>query len=220
MNVIDRPRYEHVRDQIYTGDVAGLRNHGPIEATSQSPWTHFGVCVHALDTLWLAEVREFKGGRLVTLSSQVKGYPGQWDIFRPTCPPHVARTAAQLIARQAGHPYGWQSVARAFLLRLNLCRAAVRVAVDACEWSQADTPQKLLELDRWLNPDTSDTSKPSDWDEPKHCSQTVAWGFRLAARDFSPFDWDLVPHKHDRYIEPADLGHSAALQLKFQGLAP
>lgn len=206
-------RYRQARPYIRTGDVALLRNRGPIEATSQGPWTHAAVCWWADSTLWLAEVREFHGGRIVTFSSQVRDYPGRWDVFRPRCHPTAAIAAAQMIARQAGHPYGWRAVARALALRLPVCRLAARGSVHAYQLARQQAPPQLVALDAWLNPDTSDTTAPSAWDEPKHCSQTVAWGFRLVGED-------LVPRKHDRYIEPADLGHSAALTLKFEGLVP
>lgn len=193
---VDEPittAYESVRASIRTGDLGLVRNGGAIAATQDGPWTHAFKCYKIDGTLFAVEVREFFGGRIVTLSSQIRAYQGRIDIFRPTCSRELAELSTRFLARHAGHVYGWRSVARAFAMRANL----VRLLID------------------W-NPDTTDTT-PSDWYEPKDCSQAVIWADRMAALDRCQL-WDPVPRLGDRYVTPTHLGHSAAYDGLFYGL--
>jgi hypothetical protein len=59
----------------------GLVSRG-ISAYTLDPHTHAAKASWANGQLECVEVREFKGGRIVTLLSQVENFPGQIDVFR------------------------------------------------------------------------------------------------------------------------------------------
>lgn len=188
--------YSDVRRLIRTGDNAMFRNGGLIGATQVDPYTHVGKFVWLRDTrgkqtvLMISEVKEFLGGRIVTASSQIGKYPGRIDVFRPKCSQECAAKSADLVCRQAGHQYGWRSVGLALMFRMNLVRL----------------------LTNW-QPDTTATT-PSQWSDPKHCSQTVGWAERIAGKGEG---FDPCPRRGDRFIEPNDLQRGYH-ELMWEGL--
>lgn len=154
--MFDTNIYPSVRAKIQDGDIALMRNGGIIGLIS-GPYTHAAMCKWMRDatgkptTLMLCESREFYGGRIVTLSSQIRQYPGRIDLYRPRCTREVADIAAELVARQAGHRYGWKDIGRA--------------------------AQKRIPIANWfMLPD-----RVSMWYEPKDCSHTVCWALKAAA---------------------------------------
>ncbi len=188
--------YRECRLDIRDGDDALFRNGGLIAATGQGPWTHAAKCFWFGNTLLLAEVREWYGGRCVTLSSQVKKYPGRIDIFRPKCRADTAKFSAELLCRLAGHEYGWANIWRLGFSRLPLLRL----------------------LSGW-RPKTWDM-KPTPFGEPMICSQAVIWCERAAGQTDSPTKFLPCPHKGDRWVTPDDIGFSGDHELKFEGLMP
>lgn len=190
-------KYTRVRLLIQDGDNAMLRNGGLIDRLSDGPYTHVGKCLWLRDetgkrkVLMIAELREGRGGQMLTLSSQVARFPGRIDIFRPLCSPDAAALSAEYVARMAGHDYGWGSIRLACFKRLTLLRLVTGL--------KFHTPGTDL----------------SPWKEPKHCSQAVCWGERAAARKFKE-DWEPT-EKNDRDCEPNDLDNTEHKML-FQGL--
>ena len=178
--------YQSIRDDVRDGDVALFRGGGLIARISDGPYTHAATCLWVRDTLLLAEYREWHGGRIVTLSSQITKYPGAIDLYRPTCNRPLARYAAELMARQAGHEYGWRNIKLAALRRLVLFRF----------------------LTGW-KPQCRDTT-PSKWSEPKICSQAVVWSLRKSAKHYGS-SWFPCEGLSDKCIEPQtiadDMGH-------------
>jgi hypothetical protein len=143
-----------------------------------------GVHSHAAKVAWwgdepfCCEVREWYGGRAVTLESQVRKYPGCIDVFR-TNPkfrwPHYNRLAAVRFMRQlAGCDYGYTSVVAASLLHWPLARLVVRPVLDDEHYEK----------------------------RPPFCSQAVVMADRMAG------GVDPVPYLADRLTEPADLAQS------------
>jgi len=187
--------YQGVRLNIRDGDIAGFRNGGVVELAGC--WTHIAMCLWVKQTLMLAECREWHGGRMVTLSSQVTRCPGRIDIFQPSCERNVAAYAAELVARQAGHDYGWGSIRIAALKRLFFLGRRTRMA---CR----------------------DTT-PSKWSDPKHCSQTVVWAFRKTAKRAGS-DYFPCEGMADKCVEPTPLVESVDsrgvghFRLVFEGL--
>jgi hypothetical protein len=194
---VNQTKYHHCRDLIRDGDLALFRN-GGIQSLLAGPstYTHVGKLffwVNPWDgerTLYLAEQREFRGGRIVTLSSQVRRFPGKIDIWRPNCGARVACKSAQMVGRQAGHDYGYGSVWRAFVMKLSLLRLVIGYM-----------------------PDTTDETA-STWDELKHCSQTVCWAERVAGRKegFNP-----APRIGDKWCLPNDLANASHTKM-WEGL--
>lgn len=174
---------DHAKPQLFDGDLLLFRRRrrsiGSLIAIAGR-----GVHSHAGKVAWwgnepfCCEVREWYGGRAVTLASQVRKYPGRIDLFR-TNPDlrwkHYDRVASvRYMRRLAGCDYGYRGVALAALLHLPLVR--------------------------WF-------AKPSIEDQrvehrPPFCSQAVAMADRLAG------GVDPVPHLADRLTEPTDLAQS------------
>lgn len=150
-----------------------------------------GEYSHAAKVAWwgnepfCCEVREWYGGRAVTLASQVKRYPGRIDLFRVNpanrWPEYDRLASVRFMRGLAGCDYGYTSVVRAALLHLPMVRLVVRA---------------------------------SDEDHARHqrppfCSQAVAMADRIAG------GVDPVPHLADRLTEPCDLAQSPFYQYQF-----
>ena len=213
-------RYADVRDLIETADLLLFRRpRGILSACSKaisiagrSDYTHAAMAVHwaapaAADArfdergrlrqsfptrpiLLCAEVREWVGGRVVTLSSQVDRYPGRIDVYK--LPPSQAvklsssgdsfsryRTAAAML-RKAGHPYGWSSILNSSLA--------------------------FLPGVRWLRSD--DFEDESRKGQPEYCSAAVSNAHRAGGLD-------VVPNLADQFTLPGDLARSACFRYAF-----
>jgi len=185
--------YRQARRLVRDGDLLLFRDRSSAIAIlgrgeyshAATAWWH-GSLRGPQRVLLLSEFRQWQGGRNVTLSSQVRGYPGRIDVFRPKCPSFVAAAAAEELVRLAGHPYGWLGIAR-------------------CGCFHAP-------LVRWLAPriwDTSDTTL-----SPRgcfFCSQACGWSGRKWARQLGD-TWDPVPGLADWAIEPNHLAHSGSYE--------
>lgn len=181
-------RYANVRDSVNDADLVLFRGNGLvsrlIRVAGRGAYSHAGMCVWARSSLLCCEVREFHGGRAVTLSSQVRLYPGCIDVYR-TVPPCVApgqrsfdaTLAADSMLRKAGTKYGYGAVLKAGLLHLPFVRL-------------------------WQTPDTDDESESSSL---QYCSEAVASCLRKAGMD-------PTPNLSDRLTEPNDLARSICFQ--------
>jgi len=122
--------YRVCRLLLESGDVALYRPEGmePINHAiahagrlpGAEPWqwyAHAGMLLWQGDCLMLLETLQGTGGREVTFSSQVRGWSGQYDVYRPLAP-FDERAATQVMVRLAGTPYGWVSLARAAAKRI------------------------------------------------------------------------------------------------------
>lgn len=143
-------------------------------------WTGF-----ARDVVVVLETRAMKGGRTVSLSSQVRKCPGQIDVYRTNpnvnWPEYDRFEADRLMRRLASRSYGWWGLAQASLLHLPAVRWFVRAAVD----------------------DEHVTTRPP------FCSHACAWADRVGG------GVDPVPHLADRLTEPADLARSQFYEYRF-----
>lgn len=186
--------YRGSRDRIDSGDLLLFRNDASVIADeSRTPYSHAGIAVWHNRVLLCAESRELRGGRIVTLSSQVERFPKRIDVFRPTCNPNISSMAAEWAVRQAGHEYNYAGLIGCTLLHLPILRRILRYF-----------------------PDTSDTTL-SAWAVPKFCSQLACWSYRSAAQAFQ-VDWDPVPNLGDRYCEPGHLALSGSFRRIFTQL--
>ena len=178
---------QDARPQLFDGDLLLFRRRrwsfGSLIAIAGR-----GVHSHAAKLAWwgdepfCCEVREWHGGRAVTLASQVHKYPGRIDLFR-TNPDlrwkYYDRLASvRYMRRLAGCDYGYGGVATASLLHLPIVRLFAR-------------------------PNLEDQQVEC---RPPFCSQAVAMADRLAG------GVDPVPHLADRLTEPADLAQSPFYQ--------
>ena len=175
--------------QINDGDLLLFRGRGLVSrligVAGRSTYTHAARAIWWGDILFCCEVRELKGGRAVTLESQVRKYPGLIDVFETNpgerWPKYDRAGALDTMRRLAGCDYGYFGVLRAALWHLPLWRCLVR-------------------------PDMNDQQVTS---EPPFCSQACVMADRLGGRV------DPVPHLADRVTEPADLARSPFYRYRF-----
>lgn len=181
-----------VQGQIEPADLLLFRGGGwisnAISTAGRSHYTHAaGVDVWDGE-LYCCEVREFKGGRVVTLASQVELFPGRIDVYKtnPSNNPNYNRQAAALYMRRfAGCSYGYWSVALAALLHIPMVRLFYK-------------PDYTIEVNEPLGPK-----------KPPYCSQAKSMADRLGG------GVDTVPNLPDRLTEPADLSRSPFYSYMF-----
>ncbi len=122
-----------VQTLICSGDLLLFRGRGLasrlISYAGRSRYTHAARVVRWGRDLFCCEVREWVGGRAVTLESQVKKFPGQIDVFEANPDglfPFYDRPAAdRYMRRLAGCDYGYRAILSAALLRVPFLRATV-----------------------------------------------------------------------------------------------
>ena len=166
------------RDEIRDGDLLLLRRRSLISIAGRGVHSHAAKAAWWGDDLFCLEVREWYGGRAVTLASQVRQYPGRIDVYRTNpddrWPEYDRAQATVAMRRLAGCDYGYTAVLAAAMLHLPLVRMAVRADVEDSA------------IDR----------------RPPFCSQACAMVDRTGG------GVDPVPHLADRLTEPADLARS------------
>jgi hypothetical protein len=111
-----------------------------IATSGRSDYTHAAKAVwwraNSPSCLLCVEVREFYGGRAITLGSQVDENPGLIDVFAPTVCPGVQYSrfgAAAFMLTFTGQPYGYRSIARAARAYLPLLRLGFTTDTDDAE---------------------------------------------------------------------------------------
>ena len=175
----------HARHRISDGDLLLFRRRSLISIAGRGTHSHAAKAGWWDGELFCLEVREWHGGRAVTLESQVKKLPARIDVYH-TNPanrwPEYDRTRpTAMMRRLAGCDYGYAAVVAAAMLHLPFIRMAVRAA------TEDDA------IDR----------------RPPFCSQACAMTDRIAG------GVDPVPHLADRLTEPADLARSPFYQYAF-----
>jgi hypothetical protein len=173
------------KPHITDGDLLLFRRRSLISIAGRGEHSHAAKAAWWGDDLFCLEVREWHGGRAVTLDSQVRKFPARIDVYRTNpanrWPEYDRSRATQLMRRLAGCDYGYAAVLAAAMLHLPFVRMAV--------WAQ-----------------TEDHALPS---RPPFCSQACAMTDRLGG------GVDPVPHLADRLTEPADLARSPFYEYAF-----
>jgi hypothetical protein len=178
-----------VAGEIRDGDLLLFRGRGLVSrligVAGRSEYTHAARAVWWGGDLFCCEVRELKGGRAVTLTSQVRRFPGAIDVFEVNPSgrwrDYDRRAAVGYIRRLAGCDYGYRGVLAAAVRHVPLWRFLVR----------ADSDDRRVA------------------DQPPFCSQACAMADRLGG------GIDPVPHLADRLTEPADLARSPFYRYRF-----
>jgi hypothetical protein len=172
-------RLADARPRIADGDLLLFRRRSPLAIAGRGVHSHAAKAAWWGEDLFCLEIREWHGGRAVTLESQVRRRPGRIDLYRTNpenrWPEYDPARATRFLRRLAGCEYGYAAVLAAALLHLPVVRWAVPAEVD----DEA--------VDR----------------RPPFCSQACAWADRVGG------GVDPVPHLADRLTEPADLARSA-----------
>jgi hypothetical protein len=173
------------RLHIADGDLLLFRRPSLIAVAGRGEHSHAAKAAWWDEELFCLEVREWHGGRAVTLESQVTKFPGRIDVHRANAherwPEYDRTRATHFMRRLAGCDYGYAAVLAAAMLHLPFVRLAVRAEVDDCA------------IDR----------------RPPFCSHACAMADRLGG------GVDPVPHLADRLTEPADLARSPFYEYRF-----
>lgn len=177
--------YGDVRQTIRDGDLLLFRRHSLIALAGRGVHSHAAKAAWWGRDLFCLEVREFCGGRAVTLSSQVRKFPGRIDVFEVApenrWPEYDRAGATEFMRRLCGCPYGYVGVALAGLLHLPVVRWFAR----------ADLADRSFDR------------------RPPFCSQACAMADRIGG------GVDPVPLLADRITEPADLARSPFYRYRF-----
>ncbi|QEG37841.1 hypothetical protein [Bythopirellula goksoeyrii] len=184
-----RVRLSECASLIWNGDLLLFRGSGLlarlIGTAGRSPYTHAARAIWWGDTLFCCEVRELKGGRAVTLASQVRKFPGRIDVFATNPDNRWAEYdrhgAIQHMLQLTGCDYGYRGLLEAALLHVPLWRVFMR-------------------------PTTDDSHVVK---RPPFCSEACAMADRIGGHV------DPVPHLADRITEPADLARSSFYRYRF-----
>lgn len=126
---ITSPRVREIRDC----DQLQFRRRGLISIAGRGEHSHSAKAIWWDGDLMCVEVREWVGGRAVTLESQVAKFPGKIDVFEAN--PHDTRDynrsgAASYMRRLAGKPYGYWHIVLAALAHLPFVRLLTYVPMD------------------------------------------------------------------------------------------
>jgi hypothetical protein len=178
-------RFSDVVDRLKDGDLLLFRRRGLISIAGRGVHSHAARLAWWGDDPFCVEVREWYGGRAVTLESQIARCPGRIDLFRVNpenrWPEYDAEEATRYMRKLAGCDYGYGSVFKAALLHLPLIRMLVTAEIEDSA------------IDR----------------RPPFCSQACAMADRLAG------GVDPAPYLADRLTEPADLARSPFYEYQF-----
>ena len=173
------------REEIAEGDLLLFRRRGLIAMAGRGDHSHAAKAAWWDGDLFCLEVREWHGGRAVTLESQVQRFLGRIDVYRANAhqrwPEYDRARATKFMRRLAGCDYGYAAVLAAAMLHLPVVRLAVRAELDDSA------------IDR----------------RPPFCSHACAMADRIGG------GVDPVPHLADRLTEPADLARSPFYQYLF-----
>ncbi|MEN1679464.1 MAG: hypothetical protein AAGJ46_07705 [Planctomycetota bacterium] len=173
------------KHQIRDADLLLFRRRGVIAIAGRGEHSHAAKAAWWGGELMCLEVREWYGGRAVTLASQVMRRPGQIDVYRTNpnqrWPGFDRERSTQFFRKLAGCDYGYAAVLSAAALHLPVVRMFVK-------------------------PETEDAAIDR---RPPFCSQACAMADRIGG------GVDPTPQLADRLTEPADLARSPFYQYHF-----
>ncbi len=125
--------YCEARREIADGDLLLFRRRSVISVAGRGVHSHAAKAAWWGNDLFCLEIREWYGGRAVTLSSQVCRRPGRIDVYQANpaaAGPSTTRPRPSPSCRLAGCGYGYAGVIIAGLLHLPVVRWLVRPEVD------------------------------------------------------------------------------------------
>lgn len=178
---------EEAKNDMRDGDLLLFRRRGVIAVVGRGVYSHAGKVAWWDAIPFCLEVREFYGGRAVTLESRVRACPGRIDLYRANpedrWPEYDRQAATAVMKRFAGCRYGY--------------------------WNVLGTALTHLPLVRWaLFPSVQRNVRSLDGAAP-FCSEACSLADRLGG------GVDPVPQLDDRFCEPSDLARSAFYEYRF-----
>lgn len=191
MNRVTKKLADNASD-LWDGDLLLFRGSGfvakVIQHFTNSEYSHAAMVTWANGVPMCAEVREWHGGRLVTLESQVKRYPSQIDVYKADAQNLYngihRHKAARFMERLAGCDYGYWSVVKAALSRLPLLRLVIANTTAGKALRQIEIKRAALRQ------------------SPPFCSMAVDMAWCLGA------GIDVVPGVESEVTEPQHLRQS------------
>ena len=184
-NMLKIASLDDVRGLIDDSDLLLFRNRSLITIGGRGEHSHAAKAAWWGDELFCLEVRQWYGGRAVTLASQVQRFPGRIDVYQANAnnrwPEYDREGAVRFMRRLCGCRYGYWGIVRAAMLHLPMIRLLTPANVD--DWSE---------------------NSPSIF-----CSQACSMADRLGG------GVDPVPHLADQLTEPADLARSPFYSYRF-----
>ena len=190
MNIIP---YSEALPLIQEADILLFRGKGIISWLIQrygsGVHSHVGIAHWDNGNLQCVEFREFKGGRSVSLKTQVDNSPFGIDVFRAAKridyenDSHVLdditkSKIATIMLKLTGLPYGWKNIWKLVKHYLPFCRLA---------------PQNI---------------KDNNATKIFVCSTAAAYAYRISYID-------PVPYLADASVTPSDLARSALFEYQF-----
>ena len=185
--------YNEAKKLIKEGDVLLFRGKGIIswliKRYGSGLHSHAAIAHWDGEHLQCVEFREFKGGRSVSLRTQVNDTPSGIDVFRAAqkvqyenkeynLTDAIRLKISSILMLLTGLPYGWRNICKLALHYFPFCRLAPQNTKD-------EDPTKVFV-----------------------CSTAVAYAYRMAYID-------PVPYLADSAVTPADLARSALFQYQF-----
>jgi hypothetical protein len=178
-------RFAEAAESIRDADLLLYRRRSLISIGGRGLHSHAAKAAWWDGELFCIEVREWCGGRAVTLLSQVQRMPGRIDVFEVNpdgrWPEYDRAGAVCFMRRWCGCTYGYLGVVRAALLHLPMVRLVARADLD-----DRSTRARL-----------------------PFCSHACAMADRLGGHV------DPVLHLADNFTEPADLARSPFYRYRF-----
>ncbi|MGD9723280.1 MAG: hypothetical protein AB7O59_18395 [Pirellulales bacterium] len=177
--------FGEARGRVRDADLLLFRRRGLISIAGRGDHSHAAKAAWWDDEIFCLEVREWHGGRAVTLASQVARFPARVDVYQANpqnrWPEFDRLGATRYMRRLAGCAYGYWGVVAASLLHLPVVRRVARADVRDAELSG----------------------------RPPFCSQACATSDRIGG------GVDPVSHLADRMTLPADLARSPFYEYQF-----
>lgn len=177
--------YDRARAEIGNGDLLLFRAHSLpsriIRAFGRSSYSHAAMAVwcRQFDLLFCCEVRELVGARAVTLSSQVRKFPGLIDVYGVACESFDRDGAAGVMLRKTGAGYGYAAIVASAVIHAPLLRffwkpdfrdtSGGRVP-EYCSAAVANAARQGGGIDPVRN--LSDT-----WSEPGDLARSLLWKY-------------------------------------------
>tara|TARA_R110000824_G_scaffold282601_18_gene470916 strand:- start:1427 stop:2041 length:615 start_codon:yes stop_codon:yes gene_type:complete len=190
MNILP---YAEARSLIQEGDVLLFRGKGLIswliKRYGSGVHSHSAIAHWDDDNLECVEFREFRGGRAVSLKTQIETHPNNIDVFRAAnvvqygeerfeFTNETAKEVSNIMINLSGLPYGWKNICKLIKHYLPFWRLAKQNVKD-------DDPTKVFV-----------------------CSTAVAYAYRKAYLD-------PVPYLADSAVMPSDLARSSLFRYQF-----
>ena len=190
MNIIP---YSEAMPQIQEADILLFRGKGVmswlIKRYGSGVHSHVGIAHWDNENLQCVEFREFKGGRSVSLKTQVDNSPFGIDVFRAAkrvdyendsyvLDDLTKSKVTTIMLKLTGLPYGWRNIWKLVKHYLPFCRLAQQNIKD-------NNATKIFV-----------------------CSTAAAYAYRMAYID-------PVPYLADSAVTPSDLARSALFEYQF-----